>query len=67
MCHCTFVYNFNKCWAIFNFFFTVVFSMKFETKSMSRFSSYLKDIRPTTLHYKTQKTKIGEILLHVTQ
>jgi len=50
--------------ADFQNFFTVVFFMKFATKSMLCFSSYLKGMQGT-LPCKTHKTKIGEILLHV--
>jgi len=39
--------------------------MKFATKFMSYFLPHIKGI--TSLPCKIQKTKIGEILLHVTQ
>jgi len=45
--------------------FTVIFSMKFATKFMSHFPSYLKGV--TALSRKIRKTKIGENLLHLTQ
>jgi len=45
--------------------FNVIFSMNFATKSMSYFSSYLKDVTPVPC--KILKTKTGELLLHVTQ
>jgi len=42
---------------------TIVFFMKFATKSTSYISSYFKGVTP--LPCKTQKTKTGKILLHV--
>jgi len=38
------------------FILTVVFSMKFATKSMSYISPYFKGVTPTPLPCKTQKT-----------
>ena len=65
LCHYTFVHNFGKCRPIFKFFFTIVFSMKFKTISMSYVSPHYKGVTP--LPCKTQKTETGKILLHVTQ
>ena len=49
VCHYTFVHNFDRYWPIFLDCFTVVFSTKFATKSMSHFPPHLKGV--TTLPY----------------
>jgi len=49
----------------FQNFSTVVFSMKFATKSMSYILLHFKCVPP--LPCKTRKTETGKILLHVTQ
>jgi len=49
----------------FQSFLTVLFSLKFATKSVSYISPNYKGVTP--LPCKTQKTETDKILLHVTQ
>jgi len=49
----------------FQKFLTVVFSVKFATKSISYILPHFNGVTP--LPYKPQKTETGKILLRVTQ
>jgi len=49
----------------FQKFFTVIFCVKFATKTVSYISPHFKGV--TALPCKTQKTETGKILLYVMQ